>query len=245
MVKKARKLAHNVDVACVIHGDKYDWQYVEKLYNGVRRNISAPVRFHVFTESDRSVPEYMIKHTLTDWPGIAGPKKSWWYKMQLFDPDNFSGPVLYFDLDVMIVNDITWITELCTTKFWAIKDFRHLQKTNRTSMNSSVMWWNVPQFSDMWRDFSKKDIKEVVSRYQGDQDYLFANLPPNDVRYFPEESMISWRWQALDGGYDFRARRHREPGKGTRFYPDTSVLVFHGHPKPHGIKDPVLAPFWV
>jgi hypothetical protein len=89
MAKKALRQAAmtgTIDVACVIHGTKYDWCYVERLFNMVTRHSTRPIRFHVFTESDRSVPDYMVKHVLHDWPGIAGPKKSWWYKMQMFEP---------------------------------------------------------------------------------------------------------------------------------------------------------------
>jgi hypothetical protein len=50
----------------------------------------------------------MVKHILDDW-GISGPKRSWWYKMQLFNPAHFAGNLLYFDLDVVIANQLNWI----------------------------------------------------------------------------------------------------------------------------------------
>ena len=97
-----------VDCACVIHGTGYDWTYVDRLYNMLNKHISRGVRLHVYTEADRPVPTPYIKHTLTDW-GISGPKRAWWYKMQLFNPDHFRGQLLYFDLDTVIVNNIDWI----------------------------------------------------------------------------------------------------------------------------------------
>jgi hypothetical protein len=36
--------------------------YVERLYNMVSRHMPVPMRFHVWTEHDRSVPPHMIKH---------------------------------------------------------------------------------------------------------------------------------------------------------------------------------------
>jgi hypothetical protein len=234
----------HVDVACVIHGAAYDWIYVERLYNMVRRNLSTPVRFHVYTEHDRSVPPHMIKHCLEEWPGIAGPRKSWWYKLQLFNPEHFTGDLLYFDLDTVIVNDIQWILSGSTDCFWTLRDFRYLQRGATNTLNSSVMWFNVERFSALWHRLETENIQEIVRRMPGDQDYITRFLDHNQVRFLPRERVISWRWQAQDGGYDFATRRHRAPGRGTEFSGDVSVLVFHGRPKPHQISDPVISRAW-
>ena len=80
MAKKnrARTVDSITDCACVIHGTGYDWQYVEKLYNMLSRNLPNGIRFHVYTEATRPVPDHMIKHALQEWPGIAGPQREWW-----------------------------------------------------------------------------------------------------------------------------------------------------------------------
>jgi hypothetical protein len=43
---------------------------------------------------------------------------------------------------------------------------------------------------------------------------------------------------------NFQSRKHNAPGQGTRIAPDVCALVFHGHPKPHQINDPVIQNFW-
>ena len=123
----SKKNHGRIDCACVIHGSGYDWQYVERLYNMLCRNLSTEVRMHVYTEHDRSVPPHMAKHTLEDW-GISGPKRSWWYKMQLFNPAHFAGNMLYLDLDVVIANNLDWIPAHSTDYLWTIRDFRYLQR---------------------------------------------------------------------------------------------------------------------
>ena len=70
-----KKHADQKNFACVIHGDMYDWRYVENLYNMLQANTQHEVKFHVFTEPSRPVPAPMIKHDLINWPGISGPKK--------------------------------------------------------------------------------------------------------------------------------------------------------------------------
>lgn len=236
-------LRRTVDAACVIHGRAYDWVYVERLHGMLSRNLSLPVRMHVWTEHDRSVPPHMVKHCLDDWPGIAGPKKSWWYKMQLFDPRNHEGDLLYFDLDTVICNDINWLLE-DTRCFWTLRDFRYLNHAGLQNMNSSVMWWNVQGMSYLWDAWSGATPQEWAARYHGDQDFLFQNIRTEHRRYYPDARVQSWRWSAHDGGWDFQRRRARAPGTGTRINPGVSILVFHGRPKPHQITDPAIQALW-
>ena len=234
-----------IDCACVIHGTGYDWMYVDRLYNMLQRNLQNRVRFHVYTEHSRPVPSHMIKHTLTEWPDISGPRRSWWYKLQLFNTEHHSDNLLYFDLDTVIVRDISWITKLTTDKFWAIRDFKHLQVPGFSGINSSVMWWNVSKYHYVWQDFSRANIDQIIrENTQGDQQYIGRIIGHNNIRFFNEGLIQSWRWQAHDGGMDFSTRLHRQPGAGTKLDPRTIVLVFHGRPKPHEISDVVIKQHW-
>lgn len=233
-----------VDVGCVIHGSAYDWCYVERLYNMVSRHMPIPLRFHVWTEHDRSVPPHMIKHCLEEWPGVSGPRKSWWYKLQMFDPRHHAGDLLYFDLDVVIVNDISWIVQETTDRFWTLRDFRYLQNQHIRTMNSSVMWWNVPTWQSVWQNFSSNSVQDTVKRYHGDQDLLNVAITPQRKQFFDDQRVASWRWQINDGGWDFRVRRSKTPGTGAKIPDAVSVIVFHGKPKPHQCQDPVIDHFW-
>jgi len=245
MAKKNRiRPGTMIDCACVIHSTGYDWRYVENLYSMLTRVLPSGIRFHVYTEHDRSVPPHMIKHTLTEWPGIAGPKKSWWYKMQMFNPEHHSGNMLYLDLDTVVVRDLSWVLDLDTRYFWAIRDFRYLQNPHHAGFNSSVMWWNVRNFSWVWEQFSQEDIKQVTKNNPGDQDYITKAIDINQRRFFEDRMFESFRWQCLDGGYDFQRRQHKSPGSGVKIAPDTSVVVFHGLPKPHQISDAEITQLW-
>ena len=233
-----------IDCACVIHGTAYSWTYVERLYNMLSRHITPGIRLHVYTEADRPVPEPMIKHVLTEW-NITRPKRGWWYKMQLFNPDHHCGPLLYFDLDTVIVDNIDWIWQQPTTYFWAIRDFKHLWRPTHTGINSSIMWWNTQHYRTVWDTFIQQDLTTMMQKYQGDQDYISSMIPQNQRRFFNETYIKSWRWQCLDGGYDFHKKRHNSPGSGTVIPKNTSILVFHGLPKPADISDLVIQQHWI
>ena len=233
-----------VDCACVIHGDVYSWRYVDTLYSMLSRNLSRKIRMHVYTEQHREVPPHMIKHVLTEWPGIHGSKKSWWYKMQLFNTAHHSGPLLYLDLDTVIVNNLDWITQLGLSHLWTIRDFKTIWNPKFQGINSSVIYWHTEKYAKIWTEFAEQDIPRLCARYHGDQNYLSAMLKPNQRRFFPEKQAISWRWQALDGGMDPYKRTYKHQGLGTQFGPETSLLIFHGQPKPDQVTDSVIKNHW-
>ena len=232
-----------VNCACVIHGDVYDWIYVERLYNMIQRNLGE-IKLHVYTEAARPVPAHMIKHALTEWPGVMGARKSWWYKMQLFDPAHYSDDLLYFDLDVVICRDINWVTKLPTEKFWTIRDFSYLQIPGTSSINSSMMWWNVEKFSHVWAEFQQANLAQTMRQYRGDQDYLNQAIGHDGRRYFDNQHLQSYRWQVANGGLNFETRQPNCPGTGAHIAKQTSVIVFHGQPKPHEVDDPEIVTLW-
>lgn len=241
--RETRRPTH-IDCACVIHSTGYDWIYVERLYNMLCRHLHLPVRLHVYTEHDRSVPPHMIKHCVTEWPGVAGAKRSWWYKLQLFDPEHFSGDLLYFDLDTVICGDISWCVENSARDFWCIRDFRYLQRSSYQGINSSLMWFNVSDYAWVWREFNREGVANVTSRWPGDQDYITHMIRPPQRRLFEDRRVASYRWQLCQGGWDFQKRRPRSAGSTTVIPPDVSVINFHGRPKPHQIQDPIIAQHW-
>jgi hypothetical protein len=186
----------------------------------------------------------MIKHVLQEWPGLSGPKKSWWYKMQLFNPEYFAGNLLYLDLDVVVVRKLDWVHNHDTSFFWGIRDFKYLQNRSRNVINSSMMWWNVGQFSHVWHTFNAADINQVMRQFRGDQDYITHAIDQSHQRFFEDKYFESYRWQTLDGGYQFDKKKHVLPGTGVKISGDTALVVFHGVPKPHEVTDPAIIELW-
>jgi hypothetical protein len=234
-----------LDCACLIHGDAYSWQYVDTLYSMLTRNLSRPVRLHVYTEHEREVPAPYIKHALKDWR-IGGPKKSWWYKMQVLNPKYHNAPLLYFDLDVVITRNIDWIWQLPLAHFWTVKDFKYLWRETHQGINSSIMWFDVNKYSWIWEKFRAENLNRNMSRFHGDQDYLTdaLNHTKELPRFFDLDLVQSYRWQALDGGFNFAKRIYHRPNLGVELGPRTAVLIFHGKPKPGDVSDSVVKQYW-
>jgi hypothetical protein len=199
---------------------------------------------HVWTEKEREVPDWVIKHDLVTWPGVDGPRKAWWYKLQMFDLRHCQDPLLYLDLDTVIVQNIDWVWQLDLRYFWTVMDFRRLWKPAQQRINSSMMLWNPRLYNWIWDDFCQQNRAEVFRNMPGDQDYLDRVIPRSHLRFFDQDSIKSWRWQIHDGGINLTTKKPVAPGSGAMMDAATAVVVFHGRPKPHQIQDSWLHQHW-
>ena len=152
--------------------------------------------------------------------------------------------MLYFDLDVVILQDITWMTQVDSSRFYTLRDFRYLWRPNWTGINSSIMRWDPEIYSWIWHTLQDQDLGRIMGQYPGDQDYLTRVLAPHQVAFFDDSRFQSWRWQVWEGGMDLRTRQSRQPGRGAQVAPGTDVVIFHGRPKPHQIQDPWIQRHW-
>lgn len=243
MEQVRRYKQEGIDCGCVLHGDYYTLEYAEKLEAMLKRHFSCPIRFHIWTEEAREVPKHWIKHPLYDL-GVSGPKKSWWYKTQIYDAKSFKGRLFYFDLDVVIMGSLDWMLRLSDQHFWACRDFRYIWKKNRWYINSSVMVFDTLKYNYMWKKFKQNSLA-IMSQYQGDQDYANAEVPEAEKRWFDQNYIKSWRWEVKDGGMDFVYRNYPNAGKPRdHIFKDLSIVVFHGVPKPHEIDDYDVIRHW-
>ena len=240
-MKNYRK--EGIDVGCVLHGEYYTLDYALNLEAMVKRNFSCPVRFHIWTEEARQVPRHWIKHNLTDL-GVNGPRKSWWYKVQIFRNKDFNGRLFYFDLDVVITGNLDWMLSLSEERFWAVRDFRYLWKRNKWTINSSVMVFDTEKYKDIWKKF-KRNHYNIMSQYKGDQDYIQVEVPNADKGWLNQDFVKSYRWQVMDGGINFMYRTYPNKGKERdHIFKNLSIIVFHGVPNPHEINDKAVIRHW-
>ena len=98
--------------------------------------------------------------------------------------------------------------------------------------------------ADFWDRFTAEDLATLMLTHHGDQNYINELVPVEKKRYLDPDRIMSYRWQISQGGWDFRRHRPRMPGQATELPPNVNILVFHGHPKPHEVQDPVIAKYW-
>ena len=88
---------------CVKWGNKYPADYVNRLYNMIKRQISSPFTLYCLTDDSEGM--YPEIHPL---PIIDSSLSGWWHKLSLFQEDFYGlkGDILYTDLDVVIVGEL-------------------------------------------------------------------------------------------------------------------------------------------
>jgi len=229
-------------VLCLKHGTKYDAEYVNKLYNGVKRNCTLDYEFVCLTEDSRGIDPNVKIIDLP--PGLSG----WWNKPYIYSAElPIKGTILYLDLDVIISNNIDKLFTYQPGRWCTIRDFTRAMKPNWPKYNSSVVRFETGQLDYLWTKF-RKDAKEIQRKYFGDQDYLFAETRTDQAFLYPDSWTQSWKWEV-------RKNREFAPG-GTRGNRKLKVIedvvprveccvcVFHGDPNPHNCEDPWVKENW-
>lgn len=184
-------------------------EYTNCLYDSVTRNLKEgmPGRFIVFTDEP-----YTRGYT----PGIevrALPEtdiRGWYNKNQLFMgnivPDG--DRIVYFDLDTVIVGSLDDIAAY-DGDFAILRDFYR-----PNGLQSSVMLWEAGTCNYIWNQYAKAGCPEV---FGGDQAWIeeVVSAPVILQAEFPHK-FVSYKKDARFG-----------------IPVDSSVVVFHGNPRPH------------
>lgn len=210
-----------LSVVCVWWGDLYGIDYVQKLYNSVKRNLSIPHQFYCITEHDH-VPEGVQK--------IQTPNtsKGWWQKVNLFQPGLFpkEARILYLDLDVVITDSIDHIAS-SWGEFVMIENFGPNKK--HAAHNSSVVLWSPSELSDhIFNAFDQSVTREL----HGDQCWIWRVM----------DSYITNFSRPLIDSYKYAKRHDWKRSRVDKPY--SPIMVFHGNPKPHECGDAWVRKHW-
>lgn len=219
-----------VDIVCVNWGTKYGIDYTQRLYNMVKRNSTRKFNFYCLTDKPEIYTEQIIPIKLR--PGYSG----WWNKMQLFRTDVLPpGEYLYFDLDVVIVDNIDALFD--HSGFGITRDFVNPDPgiLGGKEYNSSVMKFTSD--ASLWR-FFQDNLKKWMAvqneiSFFGDQNVISAYLnSKNYSTHFPDE----WLWSYKIG--TVRGRRPLDHSKffGSKLPVGGKICVFHGEPNPADVN---------
>lgn len=214
-----------ITVACVLKsGGSYTSEWVRKLRDGVARHLTIPHRFVCL--SDVEVPCERI-------PLVEG-WRGWWSKIELFRPGLFDGPVVYLDLDSIVVGSLDRIAAH-PHRFTMAHDFYSGHAC------STAMAWEG-DFSFIHAAF-KADPVNIAHRY----DRLLKTERRIGDQAFIED-------QLLGAGEEIMLFDQAAGKKSIASYkvdhcesapcPGASVVAFHGRPKPDALKSGWVAHTW-
>lgn len=229
-------------ILCLKHGTKYSSDYVNKLYNMVKRNCTLDFDFWCLTEDPSGVhPDVKIIP-------LPGGLSGWWYKPYMFSRDlPIEGIILYMDLDVVIAGNIDKLFTYQPNHWCTIRDFTRTMRPNWQKYNSSVVRFKTGELHNVWEEFEKNKL-DIQRRLHGDQDWLWEATRKHQAMLYPDSWILSWKWEvrkskefAPGGLKGDRKLKHIENVKPRV---ECCVTVFHGDPQPHNCEDPWVIDNW-
>jgi hypothetical protein len=205
--------------------------YVERLYKGIARNFSGEWDFTVILDEASATGEGMEmdkrlhgRYYGQPFPTPFEPHRcrlvmselktppSWWHKTQLFRTDIWpeGETVFYMDLDTVIISSLDKLAEREGFNMlnWGFSFYPY---------NSSVMIFPAGRYPFIHDDFSMERSK----LYPGDQEYTHQGILSHGVE--------------VNGIHSNEAASYKKHklAEGMGPHSSTSILCFHGRPRPH------------
>ena len=155
-----------------------------------QRHLTIPHKFIIYTEHTKM--QKLVKGDNVEVRKLPfHDYQGWWNKLTLFSPEaNLQGDSLYFDLDVVITDNIdSFFTHEEDIKVVLMRDFNKTTK----SFNSSIMRFNNQYHSIIWKEYLKR--KTEFNSAHGDQDIISAIIKSHeDTIAFPDSWTQSYKW---------------------------------------------------
>lgn len=191
-------------VVCVLKsGGIYNADWVARLRAGVKKHLPVIHRFVCLSDVDVPCQSIPLAH---NWPG-------WWSKIEVLKLD---GPVLFFDLDTLIVGDLTDLASVAMrAPFAMLRDFYRPD-----GLGSGVMSWNdrdlsAHTFHDSFLFSPQTWMNDCPG---GDQQFIERVCHRPGVRRFQDllpGQIVSYKADRCARGVPYGAR----------------VVCLHGRPK--------------
>jgi hypothetical protein len=192
----------------------FDETWVDKLYRGIKRNTKTPFRFVCLVDRD----DYVFEEPIDAIP-LENPFRNMFCLLECLRPDIDDNQKLFMGLDTVITSDITDIMEY-TPEFAMIRD-PYFPETRA----SGVMSFKPNPAAQIYQSF-KEDAQKSDYRLCGevsDMIWLDKHLGavPLLQDVFPNK-ILSYKVEIRDGSNTVE---------------ESSIVYFHGVPKPHEIQD--------
>lgn len=206
-------------ISCVKWGDKFSYEHVNRLYAMCTKQFNESFRFVCYTDDPRGLHPYILRKPLEQEYDL----ENWWWKLRLFKEPALV-PEMFFDLDVVLQNDITHFKDYCEkSKLRLIEAYWKPYELTGTDMNynSSVMIWHG-DLTSIWSEFMK-DPDYYMVKYNGIDSYLYYHHY-DKLNVFPKGEIYS-RLYGIDENNYFKAGTKSKPLFRDDTYP---VCIFNG-----------------
>ena len=224
-----------VNVVCLKWGlERYPSYYVNRLYAGVKRNLSRPFRFVCFTNEPEGLADGVEALPVPPPPpGLTGHKWPTVYtKLALFKDGcgGLSGPTLFLDIDQIITGPLDRFFDYKPGEFCIIHNWierRKLLFRRRPKIgNSSCFRFEAGKMNRVWEAFAS-DLGRAYDkkRFATEQAFMTWAVGLDSVNWWPEDWVASFK-RVCHRLFPLNLFLPPKPPAGA------SILCFHGDPSP-------------
>lgn len=177
---------------CIHWGTKYGPDYVNKLYNMVRRNVTPPFRFVCFCDDLDGFSVGIETHPLPELDfEVPVSTKGIWPKSRLWKPElaDLEGPFLFLDLDLIITGNLDAFFEFGNPEdvVLAYNPTKPFQKMGQTSVYRAPVGKLAPLL-----DMLRKDPQGIADQYVFEQRFVSHNAP-GGIKKWPKSWVAHFR----------------------------------------------------
>lgn len=207
-------------------GGDYTPLDVARLARALRRNLTVPYKIVCMTDD---APAILRTATVDGIITLNHDLPGWWSKLELF---KVHGPVLYIDLDTVIVGNID-VLALIIAEFGP-KDLLMLRGFYKQDQCSGIMGWNAnmhwifDKFAKHRSEFIQRAMRWDNKMYRGDQEWLSAVVTPR--------LNVSMAQDVQPGIISYKVDVKSQDRINSCLPEDASIVCFHGKPRPHEVK---------
>ncbi len=225
----------SANVLCIKWGTKYGSEYVNRLYRGVRKQLSGPFRFVCLTDDangiDADVDVQPLPVTPFDEDAFDSRKGGeTWRKVGLFQPGlaDLDGDTLFLDLDIVLTGSLDDFFTYQPGRFCVIQDWlekRRAWMPGRDGRvgNTSVFRFHPERHRRVYDHFVDRQA-EVLDSFRIEQQYV-SNALADDLAFWPEQWVLSFKRHCRPM---FPMNMILTPHQPS----EMRILAFHGYPLP-------------
>ena len=221
-----------VNVLCLKWGDYYGPEYVNRLYSGVKQNLSRPFRFVCVTDCAEGLAEGI--EAIPFPPPPAGWTREWphiFVKLNVFKNGfaDLEGTTLFLDIDQIITGDLDRFFDYEPGKFCIIHNwiefrkriFRRIPKIG----NSSCFRFEAGKMNHVYEKFVA-EMEQALDRrmFNTEQAFMTYAVGLKNISWWPANWIKSFKRSCQR---IFPLNLILPPKKA-----DACIICFHGKPNP-------------
>lgn len=214
---------HPVTFVCLKAGDAYGPEYVNILFDMVRRNLreGTPGRFVCITDNPAGL------HEAIETIPLPADLETWWGKLYMFKRGLFADGerCIFMDLDTLIVGSIDELAQY-QGKFATLRDFYHPNQ-----VGPAIIAWEAGEFSSsIWDEWV------ASGKPRNPMGDLWWINQLDQGRFVKEIDILQDKFPRMFCSYKAHCRPY--PPKGTK------IVCFHGQPKPSNCSAEWVENIW-